>query len=86
MGIRVLTFEKPPTNESLVMSRDQVAAELRGRRGEWAVVSRPDRVVRAESTSARINDGREFGAGFEATVRAAGDRSDVRVYARFVGR
>lgn len=79
-----LTFEQPPTNESLVMSREDVAAELSSRPGEWAVVSRPDRVARAEATAERINDGREYGAGFEAMVRAAGDRSDVRVYARKV--
>ncbi len=79
----MLTFENPPADSDLVMTREQVAEELRSRPGEWAVVSRPDRVARAESTAERIGDGREFGPGFEATVRAAGDRSDVRVYARF---
>jgi hypothetical protein len=79
----MLTFEKPPKNSDLVMSREQIAAELRSRPGEWAVVNRPDRVARAESAAERISDGREFGDGFEACVRAAGDRSDVRVYARF---
>lgn len=82
----MLTFENPPTNESLIMSREQVGAELRAHRLAWAVVSRPDRVARGESTAARINAGQEYGTGFEATVRAAGDRSDVRVYARFVGK
>lgn len=79
-----LTFEQPPTNESLVMSREDIGAELASRPGEWAVVSRPDRVARGEATAQRINEGREYGPGFEATVRAAGDRSDVRVYARKV--
>lgn len=79
----MLTFEDPPSNRSLVMSREDIARELQSRPGQWAVVNRPDRVARAESTAERINAGREFGDGFEATVRAAGDRSDVRVYARF---
>lgn len=78
-----LTFEPVPTNESLVMTREQIAAELRSRPGEWAVVSRPDRVDRGQKTADRITDGREYGQGFEATVRSAGDRADVRVYARF---
>jgi hypothetical protein len=84
--LTMLTFENPPKNESLVMTREQVAEELRERKGEWAVVSRPDRVARADGTAERINDGREFGDGFEAAVRAAGDRSDVRVYARYTGK
>lgn len=79
----MLTFEDPPKNEDLITTRESIAEELRERPGDWAVVSRPDRVARAELTAARINDGREYGDGFEATVRAAGDRSDVRVYARF---
>ncbi len=83
-GLAMLTFEEPPNNADLVMTREQVAAELRSRPGQWAVVSRPDRVARAETTAERIGDGRGFGPGFEATVRAAGDRSDVRVYARYV--
>lgn len=82
----MLTFENPPKNEDLITTRESIAEELRARKGEWAVVSRPDRVARAELTAARINDGREYGDGFEATVRAAGDRSDVRVYARFTNR
>jgi hypothetical protein len=81
----MLTFEDPPTNESLVMTRAEVAAALSRRPGRWAVVGRPDRVARAEAHADRINAGREYGPGFEATVRAAGDRSDVRVYARKVG-
>lgn len=80
----MLTFENPPSNESLVMTREDIANELRSRPGKWAVVSRPDRVARAEATAERISSGKEFGPGFEATVRAAGDRSDVRVYARKV--
>ncbi len=82
----MLTFENPPSNESLVMTRAEVGDELRAHPRMWAVVSRPDRVARAESTAERISDGREYGPGFEATVRAAGDRSDVRVYARYVGK
>jgi hypothetical protein len=79
-----LTFEDPPENAP-VMSREEIAAVLAARPGEWAVVSRPDRVARAELTAGRINAGREYGPGFESTVRAAGDRADVRVYARYVG-
>lgn len=82
----MLTFEEPPRNEDLAMTREQIGEALRARKGEWAVVYRPDRVARGEATAERIRDGREYGPGFDATVRAAGDRSDVRVYARFTGR
>ena len=78
----VLTFENPPVGLR-ILSREETAEELRARPGEWAVVSRPDRVARAETTAERINAGREYGEGFEARVVAAGDRADVRVYARF---
>lgn len=78
-----LTFEPLPTNESLVMTREMIQAELVARPGQWAVVSRPDRVERGQKTADRINEGKEYGPGFEATVRSAGDRADVRVYARF---
>lgn len=81
----MLTFETPPKSLR-VLTRDETAAELQARPREWAVVSRPDRVARAQSTADRINDGREYGAGYEARVVAAGDRSDVRVYARFTGK
>lgn len=78
-----LTFEDPPApGEMALLSRDEIAGALTRRPGKWAVVSRPDRVARAELTAERINSGREYGAGFEACVRAAGDRADVRVYAR----
>jgi hypothetical protein len=79
----MLTFENPPAQKNMgLLTREEIAAELEARPGEWAVVSRPDRVARGESTAERINDGREYGPGYEATVRYAGDRADVRVYAR----
>lgn len=81
----MLTFEEPPKSLR-ILSREETAEELRSRPGKWAVVSRPDRVARAESTAERINSGREYGPGFEACVVAAGDRADVRVYARKVGK
>lgn len=82
-----LTFENPPRPEAMaLMSREQISAALVARRNEWAVVSRPDRTDRAQKTADRINAGTEYGPGFEATVRSAGDRADVRVYARFTGK
>jgi hypothetical protein len=77
-----LTFERPPQSTDHVMSRGDIAAELKSRPGEWAVVMRPDRMARAETTEARINDGREYGAGYQATVRKIG--AEIRVYARFI--
>ena len=49
----MLTFENPPKNLT-VLTREEIAELLRTRPKEWAVVSRPDRVARAESTAERI--------------------------------
>ena len=82
-----LTFENPPSHESMrLLNREEISAALVAARGKWAVVSRPDRVDRAQKTADRITAGTEYGPGFEATVRSAGDRADVRVYARFTGK
>jgi hypothetical protein len=80
-----LTFENPPADAQLVISNDQIAEMLKARPGEAAVVNRPDRRDRAQKAAERIREGKTFGPGFAATVRAAGDRSDVRVYAWYIG-
>lgn len=46
----------------------------------------PPKSLRLLTTADRINSGREYGPGFEARVVAAGDRADVRVYARKVSK
>lgn len=76
----MLTFEEPPANTDRVMSREDIAAELAARDGEWAVVARPDRMARAEALADRINSGREYGKGYAATIRKIG--GEIRVYAQ----
>lgn len=80
-----LTFEKPPADEQLKITDEQKAAMLKARPGEEAVVYRPDRRDRAERAATAIREGKTYGPGYAATVRAAGDRSDVRVYAWYIG-
>jgi len=76
-----LTWEQPPEgHDPAVMSKAEIAMVLAMRPGEWAVVARHDRAARAEAHAARIVDGREYGAGFEARYVQVG--SEHRVYAR----
>lgn len=76
-----LTWEQPPEDhDPTVMSKNEIAAELAVRPGEWAVVARHDRAARAEAHAARIREGKEYGAGFEA--RYVQVSSEHRVYAR----
>lgn len=76
-----LTFETPPTKDDpSTPTRDDVAAALTARTGEWAVVGRVDRAARAEAMAERITSGREYGPGFTALVRRVGN--EHRVYAR----
>jgi len=65
-------------SDALTMAMIGEALELRP--GTWAIVMRPDRWSRAESVVKRITDGREWGPGYEATIRKVGGQ--IRVYAR----
>lgn len=76
----MLTFEEPPANTDRTLTREDIAAELTARRGQWAVVARPDRMARAEALAERINGGKEYGQGFAATIRKIG--GEIRVYAQ----
>ncbi|MEU4220364.1 hypothetical protein [Actinoplanes sp. NPDC026623] len=75
-----LTWERVPAqSDPTVPTKTQLAAALTARRGQSAIVARHDRVARAAAQVERINDGREFGTGFEAIARQIG--SEHRVYA-----
>lgn len=76
-----LSFEEPPfADDASVPSRDEIGAALTVKRGRFAIVARHDRAARAAAHVDRINDGREYGAGFDALVRRVGN--EHRVYAR----
>lgn len=75
-----LTWEPlPPESDPSVLSKDQIAAELTQHPGRSAIIARHDRAARAASHAERINDGREFGPGFQAKAMQIG--SEHRVYA-----
>lgn len=77
----MVSWENPPrADEPHVQTREEIARELAGSPGRWAIVARHDRVARAESQVERIESGREYGAGFAALHRRVGN--EHRVYAR----
>jgi hypothetical protein len=79
-----LTFETlPAQNDPTVLTKAEIAEQLARVVDCWAIVARHDRYARAEAHAARVNDGREYGEGFEAEVRQIG--SEHRVYARKAG-
>lgn len=76
-----LSWETPPRgDDASVPSRDEIGAALAARRGQWAIVARHDRAARAAAHADRVNEGREYGGGFDAVVRRVGN--EHRVYAR----
>lgn len=80
-----VTFENPPARDIDTMpSRQEIAAALADRPGDWAIVARVDRMPRAIAMSDRIREGREYGAGYAAVVRKIG--AEIRVYARYTGK
>lgn len=77
----MVSWEKPPAfDEPHVQTREEIAAELAGSPGEWAIVARHDRVARAQGQVERIESGREYGQGFAAVHRRVGN--EHRVYAQ----
>lgn len=79
----MVSWEKPPARHDVtVPTREGIGKELDANPGQWALVARHDRAVRAEGQVARIESGREFGAGFQAVYRQVGN--EHRVYARKV--
>jgi hypothetical protein len=79
-----LTFESlPAQSDPTVLTKTEIAAQLAQSWACYAIVARHDRYARAEAHAARINDGREYGPGYEAEVRQIG--SEHRVYARKIG-
>jgi hypothetical protein len=78
-----LTKENPPTHHSAyVPTREEIAKVLEANPGESFVVGTHDRASRAETMRDRINEGREYGAGFWAVYRQVG--RDHKVYAQKV--
>lgn len=83
-----LTFEEPPPPARAPRGFDEVAAQLKERKGEWAIVAVFDKRTNAGSLVRRITHGmskcwREAG-DFEATARTIA-RGEHRVYARYMG-
>lgn len=84
MPVIRLTWDNPPDlDDPTVAAREDIAVSLQRRIGKWAIVAWCDRAARAASIVERVNDGREYGDGFEATARRVGNQH--RVYARSVG-
>jgi hypothetical protein len=84
MSTARLTWQNPPDlDDPSVPTRTEIAAALASKPSRWAIVARHDRAVRAAGHVDRINSGREYGAGFEATARIIGN--EHRVYARHIG-
>lgn len=66
------TFSTLPTGDQPSPTIAETRAALAGNPGLWTVVLRADRMARAETYAASVNDGSKFGPNFRAEIRKEG--------------
>jgi hypothetical protein len=76
-----LHFSPLPATDLPAPTPAEIGAELKANGGAWAVVYRADRLARAETFAARVNDGKTYGKGYDAVVRKVG--AECQVWATF---